>query len=252
MSTLKLDKITGLTGNAGDSAPITLSGDTATFRGTHLDDINMSSGKSIKKADGTALLTEAGVLDNVSLGTSVTGNSTLPSMGAMVKLATATASGSNYIAFDNTVITSAYTNYRLIGTGITASDSSVNMRLKFSYDNGTSWSNLIAGRMILRLDAAGDNSYDAGATDQIVCSYHDANNTATQGYYLNVDYYGLQTQDKDKHCQWQTSGYYGTGYAMDGTGLIFRGTSTRVIDYIWLAWSAGTIVTGDFSLYGMA
>ena len=41
-------------------------------------DLKLSSGKSIKKADGTALLTEAGVLDNVSLGSSVTG---LPSEG---------------------------------------------------------------------------------------------------------------------------------------------------------------------------
>jgi len=35
-------------------------------------DLKLSSGKSIKKADGTALLTEAGTLDNVTLGSSVT------------------------------------------------------------------------------------------------------------------------------------------------------------------------------------
>jgi hypothetical protein len=34
------------------------------------DDIKLSSGKAIKQADGTDLLTEAGVLDNVSLGSS--------------------------------------------------------------------------------------------------------------------------------------------------------------------------------------
>ena len=33
-------------------------------------DLKLSSGKSIKKADGTALLTEAGALDNVTLGSS--------------------------------------------------------------------------------------------------------------------------------------------------------------------------------------
>ena len=205
------------------------------------DDIKLSSGKAIKNASGTALLGEDG-----ALGSGVTG------AGSLVKLATATASTTAFIAFDNSVITSAYTNYRLIGTGITASDSSVNMRLKLSYDNGSNFSNLIAGRVNTRLDAAGVAGYDAGATTEIVCSYHDANNTATQGYFLNVDYYGLQTQDKDKHCQWQTSGYYGTGYAMNGFGLIERGTSTRVIDYIRLAWSAGSIVTGNFSLYGIA
>jgi len=37
------------------------------------DDIKLSSGKAIKNAAGTALLTQAGVLDNVSLGSSVTG-----------------------------------------------------------------------------------------------------------------------------------------------------------------------------------
>jgi hypothetical protein len=50
------------------SAPITLSGDAATF-----GDINISTGKSIKNAAGTALLTEAGALDNVTLGSSVSG-----------------------------------------------------------------------------------------------------------------------------------------------------------------------------------
>jgi len=35
------------------------------------DDIKLSSGKAIKNAAGTALLTEAGVLDNVTLGSSV-------------------------------------------------------------------------------------------------------------------------------------------------------------------------------------
>ena len=40
------------------------------------DDIKLSSGKAIKKADGTALLTEAGALDNVALGGSVTGGPT--------------------------------------------------------------------------------------------------------------------------------------------------------------------------------
>jgi len=56
MGTLKVDKVTGRLGSTA-SAPITLSGDTATF-----GDINMSTGKSIKNAAGTALLTEAGAL----------------------------------------------------------------------------------------------------------------------------------------------------------------------------------------------
>mgnify|MGYP003645124612 CR=1 FL=1 len=41
------------------------------------DDIKLSSGKSIKNAAGTDLLTQAGVLDNVSLGSGVTGKVTL-------------------------------------------------------------------------------------------------------------------------------------------------------------------------------
>ena len=46
------------------------------------DDIKLSSDKSIKNAAGTALLTEAGVLDNVALGSSVTGIPAQFSMGA--------------------------------------------------------------------------------------------------------------------------------------------------------------------------
>jgi hypothetical protein len=71
MGTIKTDNITGRLGSTA-SAPITLSGDAATF-----GDINISTGKSIKNAAGTALLTEAGALNNVTLGSSVRGSWTL-------------------------------------------------------------------------------------------------------------------------------------------------------------------------------
>jgi hypothetical protein len=46
------------------------------------NDIKLSSDKSIKNAAGTALLTEAGVLDNVALGSSVSGFPAQFSLGA--------------------------------------------------------------------------------------------------------------------------------------------------------------------------
>jgi hypothetical protein len=52
MSTLKLDKITGLTGNAGDSAPITLSGDTATLE----TGVTIGSGVTIPAAGITGTI----------------------------------------------------------------------------------------------------------------------------------------------------------------------------------------------------
>ena len=75
-SILKVDAITGQSDTTEINSPITLSGNTATF-----GDINMGTGKSIKKADGTALLTEAGALDNVVLGSSVTGGAGLDAKG---------------------------------------------------------------------------------------------------------------------------------------------------------------------------
>jgi hypothetical protein len=125
MGTLKVDKIVSTTGNA-TSAPITLSGDTATF-----GDINMSSGKSIKNAAGTALLTEAGVLDNVSLGSTVTGDK-----GAWVKLQSVLPDNTYGsivmgIVSGSTVFTSTYKVYKIIGSGLKSSIDNIQLTARY-------------------------------------------------------------------------------------------------------------------------
>jgi hypothetical protein len=84
--------------------------------------MNLSSGKSIKNVAGTALLTEAGALDNVALGSSVTGNK-----GAWVKLGdTVVATGEGTIDVGTSAyITSTYRVYKIIGSNIHVSDDGV-------------------------------------------------------------------------------------------------------------------------------
>jgi hypothetical protein len=82
MSTLKLDKITGLTGNAGDSAPITLSGDTATLE----TGVTIGSGVTIPAAGITGTIGSgvtipaAGITGVLPVG--VTGGSGLDALSA--------------------------------------------------------------------------------------------------------------------------------------------------------------------------
>ena len=79
------------------------------------DDIKLSAGKAIKNAAGTALLTQAGVLDNVSLGSSVTGK-------GLQHIKTITASGVTNVAFVNgtasVVLDSTYEIYKIFGSNI--------------------------------------------------------------------------------------------------------------------------------------
>ena len=83
MSTLKLDKITGLTGNAGDSAPITLSGDTATL-GTGVTipaaGITGTIGSGVTLDSGITGIPAAGITGVLPVG--VTGGSGLNAVPA--------------------------------------------------------------------------------------------------------------------------------------------------------------------------
>ena len=89
---------------------------------------------NLQKRDGTALIT-SGVATTNLLSQTALQNAGLQ----YIKLATATASSSSEIAFDNTVFTSAYKTYVIRINNIVLS-SNVNFRFAESPDNGSTYS----------------------------------------------------------------------------------------------------------------
>ena len=108
------------------------------------DDIKLSVDKAIKNAAGTALLTQAGVLDNVSLGSSVTGK-------GLQHIKTITASGVTNVAFVNgtasVVLDSTYEIYKIFGSNIVVpwSVDGTYLRVSLSTNAGVGYTAATAG-----------------------------------------------------------------------------------------------------------
>ena len=214
------------------------------------DDIKLSSDKAIKKADGTALLTEAGVLDNVSLGSGVTG---FPA-SVWVKLANATASSTAEITFDNTKITSTYQNYVIIGRGIIPVNNGPQLIIRLSYDNGAvgTFNSIEGARRYYQMGASAGGSTTGGTSTTNIYTSDNSQNAVARGAYCDFRFYGLQQANMDKQVQFTTGGLHGTGYWYNGGAMVLADDSSSVINHLTVKFDSGSVLAGYFTLYGVA
>lgn len=232
-------------GSAVDCLNITSAGD-VDFSGNTDAKIKLPSSGGIYESDGTTpVLTESGGV--VSLGSAVTG-----SFGSWVKLSSATASTSASVIFDNTVITSAYQNYVIIGRSIVPdSASSPYLGIQLSYDNGSNFLTIAGGARYINLTNVGGGSAGGGTGTEIITSAN-ATNTANTGVYCDLRFYGLQTVNFDKQVSFMTCGLYGGGTGYVGFARAIKNAADSVVDHLTVKMNPGNLLTGYFTLYGVA
>jgi len=246
MSTLKLDKITGLTGNAGDSAPITLSGDTATLgTGATLGiGATIGSGVTIPAAGITGTL-GSGVTIPAESGSSLihVGTTTIatPNVDDSVVFAPTSNFDTFYITFCNVLPVSD-------GNGI---------RMSLSRNNFTDVVSLSHSRYYGRIDAtrsmANESSSDNEGYYRVVGAGNMSNVAGeTGGGFIWVTGCGAGMR-KNIHSIITFIHADTNSYVQGADGISYDTAAANIaqVTHIKFALTSGNFSTGTFSVYGL-
>ena len=189
----------------------------------------------------------SGTLPIANGGTNVTTAADLANTGNLVLLSTATASDDATVNFDNTVITSSYNDYVMIGTGVRPATDVCTPRIAPSTDNGSNFTNSDTGRNWIKTTGA------AGGFERATGNYIEMGfslgNDADLGGSFRCDFYNLNVSGMYK---WGICDYVAKhsadAYKWDGGYSI---NTTSAINYLRFEFSTGNIAEGEFRFYGV-
>jgi hypothetical protein len=171
--------------------------------------------------------------------------------GSLVKLSSASASSDASVSFD---LSSTYDNYLLIGHKVRPVTDNVEPYMYFSEDGGSSYktSDTYSGRTYARItDSAvsgGEQNTIAGAVQIATDLGNDGNGSFEFWFFGANDTGGSGTANKFGNCTY-TAKHKDFDYTWD-TG--FAVTGDVAINQLKFQMSSGNILTGEFTLYGMA
>lgn len=168
---------------------------------------------------------------------------------------TQAASASTSIEFINL---SDYSDYLVVVSGVAPSNNAVNFSIRMSNDNGATFENGSVYRYALtgRHTDGGNTVDNDNADNQIIFNDNgggnQVGNQATSSYAAEIMFLGLDSTTKDKHVTCKAT--YSTNTA-DRVASINAGGSffgnVNAVNGIQFFFSAGTIATGTFKLYGI-
>ena len=201
---------------------------------------------NLQKRDGTALITDG------AASTTLLSNASLKSAGVgMIKLATASASASSEVAFNNTVFTSDYKSY-VIRINDFVLSTNANFRWADSPDNGSTFSFTSKyGYFYYTIGASGYNASYASKTNyhEFEGWNHDATSTVKSNFLeLHLPYF---TQAQTNKLIWATYMHQnnnGNPYRVD---YGFESSLTTAQNYIKFYGASGNITKGEFTVYGI-
>jgi hypothetical protein len=163
--------------------------------------------------------------------------------GSLVKLNAQTVVGATNIVFNNTFITSAYSNYMLVFQNIDISSSGANFEFLVSTNNGSTTlaTGYQTGVMEAQFTFAAESIAAATTFAYIASGVGGASSISTGVMYLNIP-------------QSAAFSYWGESFFRSAASYRMRywgcNTGTTTINYLLFKGSAGTI-TGTMTLYGI-
>ena len=188
---------------------------------------------------------------NKALITDGSGNLSFGDAGSYVKLATASASSSSTIAFDNTVFTSTYKSYM-----IRINDFVLSTNADFYFadapDNGSTFSFTSSYGYTYRTIGSGTES-GAGGTTTNYHSFqgwnHDATSTVKTNFLqLHLPYFTETQVNKLYWARYLHQNNNGSPYTID---FAWQSSLTTAQNYIKFYGSSGNITKGEFTVYGV-
>lgn len=172
--------------------------------------------------------------------------------GTFVKLATASASSSSEVAFDNTVFTSDYKSYMVRINDVVTDTASSNFRFLDSPDNGSTFSFTSKfGYYYTTLGSASVTGSGASTTNYHEWSgwYHDTTSTVKSNFIeLHLPYFTQAQTNKV---------YYSTYFHQNNNGnpyyiqFAWESSLTTAQNYIKFMGASGNITKGEFTVYGI-
>ena len=171
--------------------------------------------------------------------------------GSLVKLsATTFGTAAAAVAFDNSLITSTYDNYKIITTGLAGADNS-DIGIKMSVDNGSSFATHVGSWHYKQLTSAGSDGGDAGNQSYIpLGSDGEGDSTGTTNFEMTIHDVNSTTSYKTASGLGIVKNQNGNFYGYRIHGYI---ASTTAVNYIKVyAEGGGNLDKGTVTLYGIA
>ena len=186
-----------------------------------------------------------------ALITDGSGNLSFGNAGSYVKLATATASSSSEVAFDNTVFTSTYKSYMIRINDFVLSTNAV-FRFADSPDNGSTIS--FTSKMGNWYYAVGTSGYNQGHGS--TTNYHEFSGFAHDGagtvksnfLELYLPYFTQAQTNKVYYAEYIHQNNDGHPYHVS---FMFESSLTTAQNYIKFMGASGNITKGAFTVYGI-
>ena len=255
-SKIKVDSIETVSGTGTISIPtgnnISVGG-TSSFTGAiTAADIR---GTAIKSSNGTAAMTIA-TGGQVTFATNPAGIPTPAYQFIAKKSIDIGGTASFSLLFNNTEVTSAYNNYRLVFNNIRPTQNGVQLYVRCSSDNGnTGLANNQGQKTYFRLNDGATGSED----DDTMNTHEIATNIGTDQYdgvTGIVDIFGTGNNainlQRTMVIQSRASGREDSAwYKWDGAAYVAAGTRTSMVNCIFFLFNAGNIADGSVCLYGM-
>jgi hypothetical protein len=188
---------------------------------------------------------------NKALITDGSGNLSFGSAGTYVKLATASASSSSEVAFDNTVFTSTYKSYMIRINDFVLS-TNTNFRWADSPDNGSTFSftskngyehTTIGSAAVGGSGSSYTNYHEFGGWN------HDASGTVKSNFLeLHLPYFTQAQTNKLYYATYMHQNNNGNPYRVN---YGFESSLTTAQNYIKFYGASGNITKGEFTVYGI-
>ena len=201
---------------------------------------------NLQKRDGTALIT-----DGVAQTGLLTETALINAGVKEIKIATASASSSSEVAFDNTVFTSTYKSY-LIRINDFVLSTNADFRFADSPDNGSTFSfTSYQGNYYAKMGAAASGG--SGGTNSNTHSFqgfnHDASGTVKSNFLeLHLPYFTQAQTNKLYYATYMHQNNNGSPYI---TNYGFEISLTTAQNYIKFFGASGNITKGEFTVYGV-
>ena len=200
---------------------------------------------NIQKEDGTAVITDGTINGTLS-------ETTLRNSGVKeIKLATASASNSSTIAFDNTVFTSNYKSYVIRANDFVLSTNAV-FRFADAPDNGSTFS--FTSKMGNWYYAVGTSGYNQGTAStsnyhEFAGYAHDGAGTVKSNFLeLHLPYF---TQAQTNKLYWAHYVHQNNDGNPYYAHFMFESSLTTAQNYIKFMGASGNITKGEFTVYGV-
>lgn len=201
---------------------------------------------NLQKRDGTALITD-GVAQTGLLTETALRNAGVKE----IKIATASASSSSEITFDNTVFTSDYKSY-VIRINDFVLSAAANFHFADSPDNGSTFSfTSNQGNSSARMGASSVGG--SGGTNSNLHSFegwvHDATSTINTNFVeLHLPYFTQTQVNKYYYAKYMHYNNNGTMYVVDFGWMSSLSTAQNYIKFMG---ASGNITKGEFTVYGI-